>query len=198
MAAHEDPEQAMSDLHERIAKALGWSVKDAQSLSMHSLRDLVRPVDPQLAQEMSHVIQSGAYIRATPAATSAKTKERKAPPAPAPARTKEPKRLPIPLPFERKPQVPSRWSDRYHKEHVPIDRMIATQHHVTEKGLKQYRLTAPKHDIDLPLVYRIDDGQLYIADGHHRIVAALKRGDQSIMARVIDIGDPDNPREPPW
>lgn len=115
-----------------------------------------------------------------------------------PARTKEPKRLPIPLPFERKPQIPSRWSDWYRKERVPIDRMIATQHHVTAKGLRQYRLTSPKHDIDLPIVYRTDDGRLYIADGHHRIVAAIKRGEQSIMARVIDIGDPDNPREPPW
>lgn len=61
-----------------------------------------------------------------------------------PARAKEPKRLPIPLPFERKPQIPSRWSDWYRKERVPIDRMIATQHHVTAKGLRQYRLTSPK------------------------------------------------------
>lgn len=53
----------MSDLHDRIAKALGWSTRDVQSLSMQSLRDLVRPVDPQLAQEMSYVIQSGRYIQ---------------------------------------------------------------------------------------------------------------------------------------
>lgn len=59
----------MSNLHERIAKALGWSVKDTQSLTMHALRDLVRPVDPQLAQEMSHVIQSGAYIKGPPKRT---------------------------------------------------------------------------------------------------------------------------------
>ncbi|HSX22280.1 MAG TPA: hypothetical protein VLE97_05845 [Gaiellaceae bacterium] len=53
----------MSDLHERAAKALGWSVRDTQSLSMQSLRDLVRPVDPDLAREMSYLIQSGAYAR---------------------------------------------------------------------------------------------------------------------------------------
>jgi ParB-like nuclease domain len=116
-----------------------------------------------------------------------------------PARAKKRKRLPIPLPFERKPQFPDRWNDRYHKESVPIDRMIATQSHVTEMGLRQYRLpTTPKHAYDLPIVYRTDDGRLYIADGHHRIVAALKRGERSIMARVVDIGDPDNPREPAW
>jgi hypothetical protein len=56
----------MSDLHERVAKALGWSVKDAQSLSMQALRELVRPVDPGLAREMDHLIQSGAYIRGEP------------------------------------------------------------------------------------------------------------------------------------
>ena len=58
----------MSDLHERVARALGWSVKDAQSLSMQALRDLVRPVDPGLAREMDHLIQSGAYIRGEPLA----------------------------------------------------------------------------------------------------------------------------------
>lgn len=58
----------MSDLHERIATALGWSTRDVQSLSMQSLRDLVRPVDPDLARELDYVIQSGAYVRGTPAA----------------------------------------------------------------------------------------------------------------------------------
>ena len=59
----------MSDLHDRIAKALGWSASDVRSLSMQSLRDLVRPVDPDLTQEMDYVIQSGAYVRGTPAST---------------------------------------------------------------------------------------------------------------------------------
>lgn len=59
----------MSDLHDRIASALGWTPAEARSLSMHSLRDLVRPVNPELAQEISHVIQSGAYIVGAPAPT---------------------------------------------------------------------------------------------------------------------------------
>jgi hypothetical protein len=53
----------VSELHDRIAKILGWRPVDVQSLSMQSLRDLVRPVDPQLAQEISYAIQSGAYVR---------------------------------------------------------------------------------------------------------------------------------------
>lgn len=58
----------MSDLHERVAKALGWSVRDAQSLSMQALRELVRPVDANLARELDHLIRSGAYIRGEPLA----------------------------------------------------------------------------------------------------------------------------------
>ena len=53
-------------LHERAAKALGWSVKDTQSMSMHSLRELVRPVDPDLAREMDYMIRSGAYVAEKP------------------------------------------------------------------------------------------------------------------------------------
>ena len=60
----------MSDLHDRITKALGWSTRDVQSLSMQSLRDLVRPVDPDLARELDYVIQSGAYVRGAPASTT--------------------------------------------------------------------------------------------------------------------------------
>ena len=70
----------MSDLHDRVAKVLGWSTKDVQSVSMHSLRDLVRPVDPDLARELSYAIQSGAYIRGkTSAPHRATIAEKKAP-----------------------------------------------------------------------------------------------------------------------
>ena len=50
------------DLHERIARALGWSVRDTQSMSLQSLCDLVRPVDPALAQEISHVVSGGHHV----------------------------------------------------------------------------------------------------------------------------------------
>lgn len=49
-------------LHDRIAKALGWPLSDVRSMSLHSLRDLVRPVDPALASDISRVIASGGYI----------------------------------------------------------------------------------------------------------------------------------------
>ena len=68
---------AVSDLHDRIAKTLGWSTRDVQSLSMQSLRDLVRPIDPDLAREMDLVIQSGAYIIGEPTKPSPKRTSRK-------------------------------------------------------------------------------------------------------------------------
>jgi hypothetical protein len=49
-------------LHERAAHALGWSLADTQSMSLAALRDVVRPVNPALAEEMSRKIQSGRHI----------------------------------------------------------------------------------------------------------------------------------------
>jgi hypothetical protein len=50
-------------IHERAAKVLGWKVTDAQSMSMESLRENVRAVDPALAEEMSGGIRGGSYIK---------------------------------------------------------------------------------------------------------------------------------------
>jgi hypothetical protein len=50
-------------LHERIAQALGWTVEQAQSFSLPALRDLVRPISPKLAAEISETISSGRHIR---------------------------------------------------------------------------------------------------------------------------------------
>ena len=50
-------------LQERIARALGWAVHDVQSLSLASLRDLVRPVDAALAAEIGIVLASGSHVR---------------------------------------------------------------------------------------------------------------------------------------
>jgi hypothetical protein len=48
--------RASGDLHERIAEALGWNLKEVQSFSLRALRDLVRPVDKSLAEEISKEI----------------------------------------------------------------------------------------------------------------------------------------------
>lgn len=54
---------ATGTMHERAAAALGWSVAQTQSMSLATLRDLVRPINPALAGEMTRAIQSGGHIR---------------------------------------------------------------------------------------------------------------------------------------
>lgn len=49
-------------LYERIAEALGWTLPQVQSMSAQSLRELVRPVNANLAAELTHSIASGAYV----------------------------------------------------------------------------------------------------------------------------------------
>jgi hypothetical protein len=49
-------------LHERLAKALGWTVEQAQELSLRSLRELVRPVDLALADVITEVLQDGEFV----------------------------------------------------------------------------------------------------------------------------------------
>lgn len=51
------------NLHERIAKALGWSVADVQSFPLATLRELVRQVSPELVREIDQLIRSGEVIR---------------------------------------------------------------------------------------------------------------------------------------
>jgi hypothetical protein len=46
----------------RIAKQLNWSLAQVQSFSLPALRDLVRPVNPTLANEISHVIQKAEHV----------------------------------------------------------------------------------------------------------------------------------------
>ncbi len=51
-------------LHERIAEALGWTVEQVRSLSLPSLRELVRPVSMKLAYEITLQIQGGSIAEA--------------------------------------------------------------------------------------------------------------------------------------
>lgn len=57
-----DAAQTGPTLRERIAKALGWTVKDTQSCSMMMLRECVRPVDVRLCNEITEYMRSGRYI----------------------------------------------------------------------------------------------------------------------------------------
>jgi hypothetical protein len=41
------------ELAARVALALGWTVDEVRSFSLPALRDLVRPVSPKLAHEIT-------------------------------------------------------------------------------------------------------------------------------------------------
>lgn len=58
-------EDVGSNLHVSAAKALGWPLKDVQSMSLQSLREAVRHVDPALAEDMSSEIRSGRVLTRT-------------------------------------------------------------------------------------------------------------------------------------
>jgi len=55
-------ERLSAALHERIARTLGWSVRETQGLSLLMLRELVRDKDPTLAREITRGVQTGEYI----------------------------------------------------------------------------------------------------------------------------------------
>lgn len=50
------------DLARRIADALGWPPQDVSSMSCQSLREIVRPVSPELAHELTFLIRSHAIV----------------------------------------------------------------------------------------------------------------------------------------
>lgn len=50
------------ELKTRIAAVLGWSQADTDSLSLLSLREIVKPVSPKLAAEITEAVRSGSCI----------------------------------------------------------------------------------------------------------------------------------------
>jgi hypothetical protein len=49
-------------IHERIAEALGWTVKETQGFSLAALKEFVRVKDPVLAQDIAVYMQTGRHI----------------------------------------------------------------------------------------------------------------------------------------
>lgn len=55
-------EQHLGEMKLRIANALGWTLRDVNSLSLPALREVLRPVNSKLAHEVTCAMQSPAYI----------------------------------------------------------------------------------------------------------------------------------------
>jgi len=58
--------------------------------------------------------------------------------------------------------------------------VYATQSHVTEQGLAKYSQNSDKSRSGEKPSFVRHQGKLYVDDGHHRVGAALLRGDKSI------------------
>lgn len=74
------------------------------------------------------------------------------------------------------------------RKRVPVTRLVATNRggYLNESRAAKYARTGGGADI-----YVVEHGgRYYIADGHHRAVAAMMRGEKSITARVKRAGDP--------
>jgi len=90
--------------------------------------------------------------------------------------------LASPFPYAKKPAIPSRLIDRAKRTTVPLEGLWGTQRRVTSVGVNRYVTSSP----DPPLVYRMSDGRMLIADGHHRLTAALLRGDRKAVVRLVE------------
>ena len=88
-----------------------------------------------------------------------------------------------PVPIARKPIVPSRLHLRAKRKRVALASLAGTQLRVTENGVRRYMEDAGD---ELPLVYKYR-GESIIADGHHRLVAALLRGNKTAFVRVVEV-----------
>lgn len=73
------------------------------------------------------------------------------------------------------------------REEVPIHKVVATQDYldpnIVDKYVKQKKNVAP--------VVTKMKGEYFISNGHHRIEAAARRGNQTVKAHVMDT-DEDN------
>lgn len=92
--------------------------------------------------------------------------------------------LASPFPYARKPVVPDKLHGNAVVTRVSLGAITGTQRSVTEHGVRRY--LRDSDDEELPLVYRMGDA-LFIADGHHRLTAALLRGKRDALVRLVDI-----------
>ena len=74
----------------------------------------------------------------------------------------------------------------YKSKRVSLDKIAPTQTSVDTKGVKEY-LTGNGRSSAAPKVLLYPDGKYYVQDGHHRIAAALLRGETSMTVRMVKI-----------
>jgi len=90
----------------------------------------------------------------------------------------------VPFPYERKPLAYR--DDPTAQGSVRLDELIATQRRVTKAGVEKYLndIAGRVGRAEKIRVYQTTDGRRYIADGHHRAVAAWAAGVEVLPAVI--------------
>lgn len=71
---------------------------------------------------------------------------------------------------------------------VPVDNLISMESHVYEPHMKKLSKSVPDQSIGkLPHIFKVEN-VLLVADGNHRIVAEIEKGNKTVKAVVLDIG----------
>lgn len=99
--------------------------------------------------------------------------------------------LAVPFAVGRKPFVTGGMARSARRGRVELATLIATQPRITDVGLAKHA----RGGGDLPIVYRTHDGVAYIADGHHRLAAAVRRGQRHADVMIVDVPK-ENPTMP--
>lgn len=73
---------------------------------------------------------------------------------------------------------------------VPLDQIIATQRTVNADRVKQYASDKPKNPSKHAPVVLEHRGRYYLHNGHHRAVARLQNGKETLRARVATLDGP--------
>lgn len=58
-----NPEYDIDQIRKRVAEKLGWTIGEVNTLSLPALREMVRPVSPKLAYEITLAMSSPVYFR---------------------------------------------------------------------------------------------------------------------------------------
>jgi uncharacterized ParB-like nuclease family protein len=86
--------------------------------------------------------------------------------------------------------TPSSWR-RAPRKQVPVAKLVSTNRGGYLSQRRAARYARKGGSVGGGDVYVVEhEGRYYIADGHHRAVAAMMRGEKTITARVKRAGDP--------
>lgn len=74
--------------------------------------------------------------------------------------------------------------DKLGRMEVPTKNIVITQEYITQKGIDKYK---GKSKTEPPILVK-RGSKFYVADGHHRIAAAVANGKKSITADILRYG----------